>query len=493
MVVDPLPDAASLRGELGSARVYAPGERIDRYEVLGLVGRGGMALVYAVRRRGVGDFERTLALKMMLPHLVDDEAYLAMFLDEIRIVSRIDHANVVRVLDVGEHQGSPFMVMELLRGRTLAACLDKRAPRALVAHWLAEVGEGLHAAHEARDTDGTWLRIVHRDVSAANVHVGLDGRARVLDFGIAGAVGRATSTRHGELKGRLSLMAPEAITRAAPLDRRADVWSLGVVAWEAFAGASLFQGENEAETLWRVLNAPVPRLPDDVPAEVRAAIATALERSPSKRLGTTAELSRVLAGHAREVGASAEVASEWMRRNFHELTESPAERAPDTEPDAGATRKEDALPIVAAGELAPPRRPLVRVIATSVVLGALLGGGALAWLRAGDAVPSAAARGADTGAIDGATPREEPAIEPRAEQDRAQVAAPVEEASAPVEREADAEPSEPEAAPAREPEDDPRPRVRRGRRATTTERATEASPRPRVDPRLLDSPYDTGG
>jgi serine/threonine-protein kinase len=266
--------------------------------------------------------------------------------------------------------------------------LRRAPPRPLVAAWLAEAAEGLHAAHETREADGTWLRIVHRDVSAANVHVGLDGRARVLDFGIAGAVGRATATQHGELKGRLSMMAPEAITRTVPLDRRADVWSLGVMAWEAFAGASLFRGENEAETLWRVLKAPVPRLPEDVPEAVRIAIAACIEREPAKRLPTTLELARTLQRYAEDAGATTGALSSWMTRTFSELMAPEVERGPDTEPDGGPTRAEPRAPLVALDQISGRRSSRAAIaVAGAALLAIVVGAGAIALAGGSDTAP----------------------------------------------------------------------------------------------------------
>lgn len=475
------PGAAERGGAHPISRVYGPGEWIDRYEVLGLLGRGGMAVVYAVRKRGVGGFERTLALKMMLPHLVEDGSYLAMFLDEIRIVSRIEHPNVVQVLDVGEFEGSPYMVMELLRGRSLAECLFHGPPHGIIAAWIAQIAEGLHAAHETRDSDGTWLRIVHRDVSSANVHVGADGRARVLDFGIAGAVGRLTTTQHGELKGRIAMMAPEAITRSAEVDRRADVWALGVLAFQAFSGRKLFGTDNDAETMWRVLNAPIPPLGDAAPEPLHEVIAACLVREPSKRLGTAAEVARAFRAYADREGATEHAIAKWMEATFGpELAETPVfAAAPRIAPPRGSSAAaplEEATDTIAE---APARR---RWVVATAALAGLAAIAVLGW---------ALARGLD----DGAEARDGAPAAPAA----ATPPAPPSEITAEL-----ASPSSPPASPAVEPSPEPSaseaPSERRVTRSRAKRRAVRSgrsegrrtSASTTATGRLLDSPYSGG-
>ncbi|WP_169791649.1 serine/threonine-protein kinase [Sandaracinus amylolyticus] len=478
------------------SRVYAPGEQIDRYEVLGLLGRGGMAVVYAVRRRGVGRFERTLALKMMLPHLTEDESYLSMFLDEIRIVSRIEHPNVVQVLDVGEHDGSPFMVMELLRGRTLAACLARRPPPALIAAWIAQVAEGLHAAHEVRDSDGTWLRVVHRDVSAANVHVALDGRARVLDFGIAGAVGRLTTTRHGELKGRIAMMAPEAITRSAEIDRRADVWALGVLAWESFTGERLFRGDSDAETMWRVLHAPIPPLGESAPEPLRDVIAACLVREHGARLATAADVADPFRAYAEREGATELALAAWVEETFGAELQGATPSAPRRRARRADERSDEvtATPTVhepgasdepsIAVEIGTPvaRSARPRALRIAAIALSLLGAAAVAWALAG-----APSEGSTAEASEPTVTPSEPALVPPSPP------SPVVPAPAAAEAPVVVDPAPVEVAPAEEraaPRRASSRRISRERSAPETERAATPA---RFEGRLLDSPYPGGG
>ncbi len=471
--------ASSARSS-GPRASYLRGERIGRYEVIGRLGKGGMAAVYAVRHRGVGDFEKTLALKVILPHLVEEQSYLTMFLDEIRIISRIEHPNVVQILDAGEHRGAPFMVMPLLRGRTLAACRDRGAAPALLAGWLAEVGQGLHGAHETRDHDGTWLEIVHRDVSASNVFVAADGLARILDFGIAAAVGRTTSTRHGELKGRFSMMAPEVVTRHVAIDRRADVWSLGVLVWESVTGARLFRGDNEAETLWRVLNATVPPLPDHVPSAVREAVEDALVREVADRAPTTLPLAAALEAWAEADGGGVDARAAWMSATFDDL-DGPAALEPEPPDEAGSVAQLADRSEVTGGTA---RR---RILLGMAAMGALAGVGAGGWLAtqvAPEAPPNAHSPPPPPSEATAVVPEPTPAAATvEAAVEPARVEAAVIDAETVGDESAEDEPTTaPDASPPASP---PAGARRRRRRSTASRRAG------RAPSRLLDSPYST--
>ncbi len=263
-----------------------------------------MAAVLVVRRTGPGGFDKLLAMKIILPHLAADRKYVDMFLDEGRIASQIQHPNVVQVFDVGEHEGLPYMVMELLRGQSVARIAKRLAgggetlPADFWLGVLAQAAEGLHGAHDTRGGDGMPLGIVHRDVSPQNLHVGYDGRVRVLDFGIAASRGKISSTRTGEIKGKFAFLAPEQISRAHPVDRRADLWALGTVAWELLAHERLFAAEDEGATLWNVMNRKPPDLGRRAPhlaPEVVECVMRCLEREPANRLPTAHAFAAVMA------------------------------------------------------------------------------------------------------------------------------------------------------------------------------------------------------
>jgi eukaryotic-like serine/threonine-protein kinase len=245
---------------------------LGRYALYDRIAAGGMATVHLGRLLGPVGFARTVAIKRLHPQFAADPEFVSMFLDEARLVARISHPNVVPTLDVVQLEGELFIVMEYVRGesllRLIQAALEKGLvlPARTVATLLVGVLHGLHAAHEAKDELGHPLGIVHRDVSPQNILVGVDGVPRVLDFGVAKAAGRLQTTREGQLKGKLSYMAPEQI--GGQVSRASDVYAASVVLWEALAGRRLFAGDNEAHVIGQVLagnkvppSAHVPGLP----------------------------------------------------------------------------------------------------------------------------------------------------------------------------------------------------------------------------------------
>lgn len=281
------------------------GEQIGGYEVVAEVGRGGMAAVYAVRKEGPGGFDKLLAVKLLLPHLANDEAVSRTVLDEARIAAYIHHPNVVEVMDIGSAQGVPYILMEYLRGQSLSAVLRKQGlSRGARLHVLSQAAAGIAAAHHACATDGTPLKVIHRDVSPQNVHVGYNGVAKLVDFGIASARGRLTETRSDMVKGKIGYLAPEQILRA-PVGQAVDIWALGVVCWEALAGRRLFYAADEGATLWRILNEPAPPLTSAAPDVSRAVarlVAGCLVKDPAQRLNDARGIARELAAAAREEG-----------------------------------------------------------------------------------------------------------------------------------------------------------------------------------------------
>lgn len=296
--------------------------RYGRYEALFKIAAGGMAEVYAARMVGEGGFEKMVALKRMLPTLAEDEKFVAMFLDEGRLAANIASPHVVQTLDLGRaDDDSLFLVMELVVGVSLSGLMKKLVsertpvPIPIAAEILAQAAQGLHDAHEARTVYGEPLGIVHRDISPQNVLIDVTGRARITDFGVARALQRVTNTQTGEVKGKLAYFAPEQ-ARAKPLDRRADVFAVGIVAWETLSGRRLFVGDNPAEVLMKLVEAPIPRLDHlrpDVPAALADAVAGALERDLAKRTPTAAELARQI--RASCTCASTAEVGDFVRRN----------------------------------------------------------------------------------------------------------------------------------------------------------------------------------
>jgi serine/threonine protein kinase len=274
-----------------------------------------MATVFLGRILGVGGFQRFVAIKRLHPHLASEQEFVEMFLDEARLAASIHHPNVVSILEVGTSDRGYYLVMEYIEGDTLARLLARattsreRIPVPIVIRVVLDTLNGLHAAHELRDDNEQLLNLVHRDVSPQNILVGINGTARITDFGVARAATRLSSTRSGQLKGKLAYMAPEQ-ARGGVIDRRADVFAVGTVLWEVLADKRLFKGEGEADTLNRVLFEPIPRLREIapyVPPVLEAVTMKSLERDPEKRQISAQAFAEELEKAARSVHAIATV------------------------------------------------------------------------------------------------------------------------------------------------------------------------------------------
>jgi eukaryotic-like serine/threonine-protein kinase len=290
-------------------------QRLDRYELVAELASGGMATVFLGRILGVGGFQRFVAIKRLHPHLASEQEFVEMFLDEARLAASIHHPNVVSILEVGTSDRGYYLVMEYIEGDTLARLLARattsreRIPVPIVIRVVLDTLNGLHAAHELRDDNEHLLNLVHRDVSPQNILVGINGTARITDFGVARAATRLSSTRSGQLKGKLAYMAPEQ-ARGGVIDRRADVFAVGTVLWEVLADKRLFKGEGEADTLNRVLFEPIPRLREiapSVPPVLEAVTMKSLERDPEKRQISAQAFAEELEKAARSVHAIATV------------------------------------------------------------------------------------------------------------------------------------------------------------------------------------------
>jgi serine/threonine-protein kinase len=221
----------------------------DRYEILSELATGGMATVYLGRLRGPHGFARLVAVKAMHPQLAKDRIFHDMFLDEARLSARIRHPNVVPTIDVVSERGHLLLVMEYVEGESLGALARLHRekggfPQAIACAIAHDMLAGLHGAHETTGEDGKGLGLIHRDVSPQNILVGVDGLARVLDFGVAKAAGRVHVTQSGEVKGKIPYMPPEQLA-GEDLDRTVDVYAAGVVLWEMLTGRRLFDGPNE--------------------------------------------------------------------------------------------------------------------------------------------------------------------------------------------------------------------------------------------------------
>jgi serine/threonine protein kinase len=313
------------------------GTRLGRYEIVSDLGAGGMATVYLGRALSVAGFQRLVAIKLLHPHLLRDETFVQMFLDEGRLAARIHHPNVVGTLDLERSPEGLYIVSEYIEGDQLlglykaARATEQRIPRPIALRIALDVLAGLQAAHDLTDDLGTALRIVHRDVSPHNILVGSDGITRLTDFGIAKAEERIADTRDGIVKGKLSYMAPEQ-PNDSPIDRRADLFSLGTVLWECLTGRRLFPGKTDAEVLQALLYRPIARLravDPELPEALDGVLARALDRDPARRWQSAREFSdalegavgasgiasyRVVADHVKQVAAPKIIAEHERRR-----------------------------------------------------------------------------------------------------------------------------------------------------------------------------------
>jgi serine/threonine-protein kinase len=290
--------------------VAAP-RQVGRYTLYEEIASGGMASVHIGRMVGTAGFALTVAVKRLHPQFAKDPDFVSMFLDEAHLAARIRHANVVATLDVVSLDTELFLVMEHVRGESLARLLraarqqKARVPLEVAGRIIVDVLHGLHAAHEAKKESGEPLDIVHRDVSPQNVLVGTDGTARILDFGIAKAIGRLQTTRDGQLKGKTGYMAPEQIR--GTVARTTDVYATGVVLWEMLTGKRLFHGDNEASVLARVLAGEAERpskFVPELPPELDDLTMRAISVNPTDRFPTALDMSRALEKALAYVNAS---------------------------------------------------------------------------------------------------------------------------------------------------------------------------------------------
>ncbi len=275
--------------------------RIGRYVLYEQLAEGGMAKVFAGKLVGHADFGRVVAIKRMHPHLVEDRELVAMFLDEARIAARIRHPNVVPILDVIEDAGEVSIVMEYVHGDSLARVLrtakamGSELPLDVIASIATGMLMGLHGAHEAKTEDRRPLHIIHRDVSPQNVMIGADGVVRVVDFGVAKAIGRRRVTRSGDaILGKLGYMSPEQLA-TSNIDRRSDLWAASVVLWEMLTARRLFHGD-EGDVLQRILGGRIPPPSQFRPdaAKLDWIVLRGLERDPNARFSTALDMCTAL-------------------------------------------------------------------------------------------------------------------------------------------------------------------------------------------------------
>ncbi len=291
------------------------GTTLGRYRLYDRIASGGMASVHFGRLAGRAGFSRLVAIKKLHDHVARDPKFVAMLLDEARLVALVRHPNVVPTLEIVEGDDTLAVVMEYVAGESLERLVDllasrgERLPQAIAAYVVAQLLQGLHAAHEAVDSSGVALEIVHRDISPQNVLVGIDGVARILDFGVARARSRLQGTETGELKGKIAYMSPEQLQQTG-VDRRNDIFATGIVLWELLTGKPLFLSSSPIATIANVLNLPIeaPSLAGSESDAFDAIVMKALERDRDQRFDTADEMANAIEAAAvlpkpKEVGA----------------------------------------------------------------------------------------------------------------------------------------------------------------------------------------------
>jgi serine/threonine-protein kinase len=279
-----------------------------------------MATVWVARLTGKHGFEKLVAIKTILPQYADDLEFQTMFLDEARLAARIRHPNVAEIMDLGEENGTLFLVMEWVDGDSLARLYNAiikagaRFPIDVLVRIAADCCAGLHAAHELRDDRGQLLNVVHRDVSPQNVLVGTSGITKLIDFGVAKAAGRMSQeTSAGLVKGKIQYASPEQ-AMGKTLDRRSDLWGLGTVMYQVLAGRLPYEGENQLATLHLLTSGKPPKpLPATVPPSLAAVIRKSLAYRPEDRYATALEMQQALEACISPVPTQSEVATTVQR------------------------------------------------------------------------------------------------------------------------------------------------------------------------------------
>jgi eukaryotic-like serine/threonine-protein kinase len=311
---------ASIAPPANTQHEIGPGHVLGRYELLMPIAAGGMAMVWAARLKGTRGFQKIVAVKTMLPKLSEDDQFEKMFLDEASLAAKVRHPHAVEILDLGEQDGVLFLAMEWIDGVPLnqlmkAAKQKGGVPPTVAIRIVMHACSGLHAAHELTDGKGKLIGLVHRDISPQNILVTYDGVAKVVDFGVAKATAlNDGATQAGQLKGKVSYMAPEQV-RGEPIDRRVDVFAMGIVLYALTTGKHPFRKESEGATLFAI-TAPEPVVPPrlflpDYPQALQDVLLKALEKDRDQRYASASELLKALdkalppaaRGSDEEVGA----------------------------------------------------------------------------------------------------------------------------------------------------------------------------------------------
>jgi eukaryotic-like serine/threonine-protein kinase len=413
-----------------------------RFKFIGEIGRGGMANVYLTATRGaLGGFQKLVVIKLLRADLAEEQEFREMFLAEARLAARLNHPHVVQTYDVGEDDGRYYLAMEYVDGQTLETA--RRSPDAarlfpprLQLQVLVHVLSGLHYAHELKDYDGKPLNVVHRDVTPSNILLGYDGRVKLVDFGVAKALDSGTQTRAGVVKGKTGYMAPESFTDSGHVDRRADIYSVGVLLWEMLVGRRMWKHLGSSDRLQRAIEGqiePLRQLVPEVPQKLEQICLKALQAKPEDRYSTAAELQADLEAYLerhpprvsdREIGGALNEAFGDDRKQITSVIQHQLKNggAVSTLPDLSAQTSKlvtSAHSTLSRFSLGPQQKQKVKtrkvprwLYATGLMVVALVLGAGLAWLarsgegRAPSQAASAAVPGPAARAVRGVTDQE---------------------------------------------------------------------------------------
>ena len=298
-----------------------------KYYLLERVNVGGMAEVFKAKAFGVEGFERLVAVKRILPSVAQDEEFINMFVDEAKIAVQLNHANIAQIFDLGRADDAYYIALEFVSGNDLRTIFEtaRRLRKVLsiqqACYVTLKICEALDYAHNKRDAQGRDLHIVHRDVSPQNVLISFEGEVKIIDFGIAKAAGRASRTKAGILKGKFGYMSPEQV-RGLPLDRRSDIFSLGIILYEMLTMERLFVGESDFATLEKVRNVeilPPSTYNRNIPDDLETVVLKALSRDPDDRYQTAADLHEGLQRFLFSAGLfySRKDLADYMKETFH--------------------------------------------------------------------------------------------------------------------------------------------------------------------------------
>ena len=314
------------------------GQRLGKHEVLALLALGGTAEIYLARIAGVAGFQKHVVVKVLHDHLADDQEFVRMFRDEARLGAQLTHSNIVQTLELGEHQGRYFMVMEYLAGMSMAILARKAAERVpggvlpveLTLGLMVQACSGLHYSHKRKDSSGRPMNIVHRDVSPQNLVVTFDGNLKVVDYGIAKAAVRETQTQSGTIKGKFAYMSPEQCV-AGDVDLRTDVFALGIVVHELLTGRRLFKRDSAYDTYHAILECKVPRLTQvnrQLDPELDSIVLKALSYEAKDRYDTAEQFGDALQGflHRRGIVVNAATVTRFFDQYFDQEIREHGER-----------------------------------------------------------------------------------------------------------------------------------------------------------------------